>query len=180
MAQFEKSISYVLANEGGWSDDPNDVPTNFGITQNTLCQWRGKPVGPEDVRNLSLAEAQRIYNFWYWNPLSLNSCKSQNVATAIFDIGVNQGLHAAAMSAQIIVNDHAGVKIKVDGMLGPISMQGINMVAANLFIEEFEKQTVEAYNEIVERNPGKQIYLHGWLNRARKLLSLLVVENAPH
>ncbi len=46
-ANFERALSLVLKHEGGFADHPADPggATMMGITQATLAQWRGRPVG---------------------------------------------------------------------------------------------------------------------------------------
>src|SRR5664280_1189786 len=61
MAQFLAAIQYVLLNEGGFSDDPNDPggATNFGILQRELPGV--------DIRTITREQAISFYLPNYWN-----------------------------------------------------------------------------------------------------------------
>jgi lysozyme family protein len=57
--------------------------------------------GPADAAR---AQAEEIELEQYWKPLSLNGIADQAVASKIFDMGVNMGVHQAAVLAQRAVN----------------------------------------------------------------------------
>lgn len=175
MAAIENSLKYLFSNEGGYNNEPGDQPTNLGITQDTLAKWRGRPVSDDDVRRLNINEATRVYTFWYWNPLTLNACANQNVATAIFDMGVNMGISGCTKIVQLVLKrEHPNLII--DGKLGQLTMQALNNATANSFISEFQKEIVKEYTQIADDHPEKRRFLTGWLNRSNKLLTLIEVQ----
>src|ERR1039458_2404067 len=84
MAQFLAAIQYVLLNEGGFSDDPNDPggATNFGILQRELPGV--------DIRTITREQAISFYLPNYWNKALYANIASQQVATKLFDMHVNR------------------------------------------------------------------------------------------
>lgn len=168
MANLSGSIDYVLENEGGFSDDAEDSggATNWGITHTDLAQYLGHSVSTDDVRNMSKTLAQNVYLALYWNPMDLNLVLDQNVATAIFDCGVNRGISKGIKYAQQI----AGVS--QDGHMGPITLAAINEMPRDQFINSFHSLVVDGYNAIVYSRPSQRVFLKGWLARADRLLTL--------
>lgn len=169
MAEFSKSIMYVLQNEGGLADVKEDRGriTKFGITQDTLTRWRGKPASDEDVKGLELDEAKAIYEKWFWSPLSLNEIKDQNVATALMDMAVNFGLARCSKFAQ------QATGVKVDGQLGPLSREAINKMPQHSFLLKFIDAVQDHYVNLVLSDDSQKVFLRGWINRSQKLFMLL-------
>lgn len=169
MTNFESAFKYTLLNEGGYSNDANDAggPTKWGITQGDLARWRRAPVSAQDVQNLSVDEAEKIYEAYYWMPLGLDGIKNVSVATAIFDIGVNRGITAAAKYAQAV----AGVT--QDGHIGPISIAAINTCDPVRFIDAFAWMVATGYAAIVAHNPTQVVFLVDWIARAKRLGTLI-------
>ena len=59
MTPFDTAVAFTLREEGGFTDDPRDPggATNLGITLATLTHWRGRPATADDVRQLTVVEA---------------------------------------------------------------------------------------------------------------------------
>ena len=85
MADFDRAITFVLAQEGGYVNDPNDPggETNFGISK------RAYP--DVDIAGLTAEAAKGIYKRDYWDVLLLDS-RSYADAVAILDTAVNMGV----------------------------------------------------------------------------------------
>lgn len=165
---FDDALHYVLMNEGGYSNHPLDHggATNFGITQDTLSRYRGKPCTAVDVLELQLTEVGEIYKRWYWDILRLDFVKNLQVATALFDVGVNTGNIRAARIAQGILNE------TVDGLIGEKTLAAINDFEPGVFISLFSMEVKKFYFGIVQRKPDQHVFLKGWTARADKLLTL--------
>ena len=86
--EFEKAIKFVLRWEGGYSNDPNDPnkETNFGISK--------KSFPFEDIKNMTLERAKKIYYENYWLK---NNCDKLNfpINLILFDTSVNCGRNRA-------------------------------------------------------------------------------------
>lgn len=174
MGSFEKAFKYTVGNEGNYSNDKFDSggPTKYGITQHDLSVYFGRPASVQEVKDMPLQTAQNIYKNHYWNPLGLNDVIDAGEATCLFDIGVVRGIGVPPKYAQIICNNH-GFHLVVDGHLGPLSMAAINVVPRAVFIRDFSVLAEAGFRSIAARNPTQNKFLHGWVNRAHRLLSLI-------
>jgi lysozyme family protein len=117
VTNFSRALPIILKHEGGYVDHPKDPggATNLGITHKTLASWRGRPVTKSDVRNLTKAEAGRIYRANYWNAVNGDSLPP-GVDLVVFDFAVNSGVSRAAKALQKLV--HA----EQDGHIGPATL----------------------------------------------------------
>lgn len=148
MANFDTAIAYVLADEGGLVNNPHDDggQTNFGVT--------AKAYGG-DVSHITVDDAKRFHRANYWDPMHLDQCPSQVVATALLDVAVNRGVHRAETYEAEIYN-----------FLG-------QSASDKAFIEELSKRLAADYRRIVQIKPDKAVFLKGWLNRAERLKTLV-------
>jgi len=119
-ADFNISIAVVLREEGGFVDNPEDPggATNMGITLRALTAWRHRPTSIEDIRTLTVAEAERIYRAHYWNAMDCDALPA-GVDLMVFDFGVNAGPEEAVRALQ------RAVGTTEDGMMGPITLAAV-------------------------------------------------------
>lgn len=85
MADFNKCIAFVLAREGGYSNNPKDsgAETNFGISK----RWH-----PDiDIKNLTKQQAIEIYRKEYWIPSGAESLDNK-MGLCVFDTSINCGI----------------------------------------------------------------------------------------
>lgn len=174
MSDFEFAVKYVLDNEGGYSNDPNDPggATNFGITAGDLARWRKKPVTASDVQNMSVVEAENIYRSFYWDPLSCDGVNSKAISTAIFDTGVLYGISTSGKYAQRVCASLAQ-PVKIDGVIGPMSLKALNSVDDSKFIHGMYDLIIDHIDALVDANNRLKKFQAGWVNRAKRLLTLL-------
>lgn len=168
MAVFTGAFHNLLKDEGGFSNHPQDGggATQWGVTHDELSRWRGYPVSEEDVKGLTLPEAEEIYKAWYWDTLNLDLVKSQLVGELLFNFGVNMGVVTIAKMAQDILG------VVKDGKVGPKTLSAINSST-----EDFPKNLFKAvqirYVRIVKNNPSQLVFLEGWINRTHRFLAWL-------
>lgn len=100
MADFNKAHKYIVKEEGGYQDMPNDsgnytdgllIGTNYGISADTLKSYLGRTPSKDDMKNLSFNDAVIIYIQNYWSKILGDKIKNQSVALLIYDGSVNQG-----------------------------------------------------------------------------------------
>ena len=185
MTQFDRALSFVFGNEGGYSNDPDDRggATNLGITQSTLDRARKQiPNLPESVRDLTRAQAEEIYRALYWEA-SKADMMPYPLCTLHFDVAVNHGVGGAAKLLQRTVNNYAAkaglnVRVEVDGAVGPktlsalcqcLDLKGNVSLICEIYCNEREKY----YRSIVENNPSQGVFLRGWLNRLERNRALI-------
>ena len=173
--KFERAFKFMIVNEGGFSNHPNDRggATNHGITQATLAAWKGHPVSVEQVRQLTLDDVKPIYKKNYWDINSLDGVHSAPVATCVFDIGVVCGTGSAGKLAQAVCNTHGGALLLLDGQIGPKSVAAINGMDEEIFVRAFADRVGARFRSIVDNNPSQRVFLAGWMNRANRLLTLI-------
>ncbi len=160
MADFLPAIDYVLENEGGYSNDPNDPggATNFGIEQREWPQV--------NIATITRAQAISWYEPNYWNKAPYASMISQQVATKLFDTHVNCGLSTAVMIAQKALGFSGQ---NVDGSMGPLTLAAINAADKAMFLAEVVSLLTLHYKLLEQRNPNLLVFDRGWMARATKL-----------
>lgn len=179
MAKIEDSIGYVLVNEGGYVNNPKDPggPTNWGITIPALAQYRhvdAKKLNSSDMKNLTKLEATEVYRVQYWIPMRLDSVISSPIATCIFDIGVNRGPSVGIKYAQKTCNVLSAINpVTPDGKMGQLTLAAINGSDVARFIRTIEALDVAGYEAIIAHNPTMEVFRHGWMARAKRLLTLI-------
>ncbi len=160
MAQFLPAIQYVLVNEGGFTNNPNDPggATNFGILQ--------RDMPGVDIRNITRDQAIAFYLPNYWDKALYTDITSQQVATKIFDTHVNLGLVPAVMIAQHVLGFQG---TDVDGDMGPMTVKAINAADKASFLAGMVSLIITHYKLLEARNPKLLVFDRGWMARANKL-----------
>lgn len=88
MSFFLQAFAIVVEEEGAYVNDPADPggETKYGISKREYPNL--------DIAQLTLAQAQEIYQRDYWNALDCDAYPWE-MALVLFDCGVNQGVSAA-------------------------------------------------------------------------------------
>lgn len=179
-ANFQIALRYLLANEGGFVNHPADRggATNMGITQHTLSDWRSKLATVEDIKALTVDEASDIYFSRYWLVAGCGSIDSLPIAISLFDTAVISGAHTATLYCQIAINkilNATGIKplVTEDGRAGPTTISALNRITDHVFILTYHDLLISRFNRIVDEHPTQNVFLSGWTNRAKRLLTLL-------
>ena len=167
MADFNQSVAIVLENEGGFANDPDDTPTNYGITQLTYSMFLGRPATLSDVQAMPRDVAVKIYR-QYWQAIRGDDIRSQYVADALMDMCVLRGVSAAAKSMQSLFS------LKVDGVIGPKSLEMINAYTRDddgqrAIVLGFVDECIVRFVAIAQANPVKLKFLMNWVKRAQRL-----------
>lgn len=185
MTPFDKALSFVFGNEGGYSNDPDDRggATNLGITQSTLDRARRQmPDLPESVEDLTREPAAEIYRVLYWEA-SKADMMPYPLCTLHFDAAVNHGVGGAAKLLQRTVNNYAAkagldVCVDVDGAVGPKTLSALCQCLdikgnVSLICEIYCNQREAYYKAIVESNPSQKVFWNGWMNRLERNRALI-------
>lgn len=122
--------------EGGYGWDAKDPggPTKFGVTCFDLAQHRHQKMTSMKawapiVKAMTLQEARDIYAAKYATSCRFNDLNS-GADCAVFDFGVNSGPSRSIKYAQRVVGT------KQDGVLGPITLDAINQMDPDKFVDE--------------------------------------------
>lgn len=170
MTPFDHEIlDFILRYEGGFSNHPNDSggATNYGITQQTLSDYRKKPVSAQQVKELTLDEAKAIYFENYFKPFDYLNGYAKLLAV---DAAVNCGVGKATQWIQEV----AGVK--ADGEAGPQTREAVKAKTAHPIDQgDFARQLLakryQHYANITVAHPKNLVFLKGWIARANALLT---------
>jgi len=152
---FDRSLKYLLVDEGGNDDDPADHGgrTSRGITQKEYNAWRAEQHLPaRDVWRASDAEVKTIYHDEYWEPYG--DIFPTGIDYLYFDMAVNAGPHRAAVLLQ------RALGVVDDGRIGPITRQAITMTSPRILIDKYTQIKRNWYISLHQPR-----FTKGWLNR---------------
>lgn len=170
----DRMVDRILRHEGGYVDHPHDRggPTNFGITQNTLSEWRGQRVSREEVRVLTEDEAREIYVDKYFTAPKIDRLPGA-IQQLVFDCSINHGPVRAAKFVQRVINEAGVAYLAEDGICGPRTQDAAAAAFAqmgdylqNAIVEERKR----FYRAIVRNDPSQNVFLRGWMSRADSFL----------
>jgi lysozyme family protein len=173
MADFNQAFQLVLANEGGYVNDPDDPggETYKGVARKIFSKWDGwmkidllkrQPGFPGNLdKDVELQQdIEDFYRVNFWNKLKGDDIADQKVAESIFDFGVNAGVGTSASLAQLVI------ETKTDGVIGPESIGKLNAFNTEHFLAAFTVAKIARYISIVQKRPTSRKYFYGWICRA--------------
>lgn len=168
MAQFEPAFEEMIADEGGYllHEIPGDTGgmTYAGIARNKNPQWAGWPLVDRKEFGGSLTGMVReFYRAEFWEKMRGNEIANQDVASTIFNFGVNAGMGMAVKLAQIVVG------ATPDGGIGAKTVERLNQFSdGQRFKEQYALAKIARYAEICNKNRAQSKFLLGWINRTLK------------
>lgn len=177
---FDQSLKFVLADEGKFSDIPEDRggPTNQGITLVTLIHYHAHfdygdfdldgDVDIDDIRLLDEPEeAAPVYRRFFWDVIRGDALPA-GVDYVSFDSAVNHGPKNAGIFLQRVIN-RWGLSLKVDGSIGPITIQAVQGCDCQGLITDILRERDIFYRKIVARDPSQEEFFKGWMNRLARV-----------
>lgn len=161
MANFDKAIEVVLAHEGGYVNHPADPggETKYGITKRSYPNV--------DIKNLTIAQAKKIYLDDFWSPYKYAQIVNDAIATKLFDTSVNVGPKRAFRFMQQALNQ-MGKSLVADGVMGAKTVEAINAVDNSVLLNVYRDVQAVYYKGLVAADPSKGVFLKGWLRRAQE------------
>ena len=163
-SNFQRCMDTVLAQEGGFSDDPADPrgPTHFGITTSVLKDWRqsqgltaqDQSVTVDDLRKLGRDEACEIYRTRYWNVLRCDDLP-MGVDLLVLDFGITAGTAQSAKMLQQVVGAAA------DASVGDATIAAAKAMPPRDIVEKVSDRRLEYY----QQQPAAQGSIKTWTNR---------------
>lgn len=175
---FKYALKRVLKYEGGYVDDKDDRggETFKGISRKFHPDWKGWQIIDRlkfQKRELKSDELESlVYDFylglWFKSAADTIDRISPKLAAEYFDAVVNMGEKEAVLILQRVINIYSDKKIKVDGILGPKTLEALEDLVS---LDEdlamaFKNYRVRAYADIVKNNPKYLKYISGWIDRA--------------
>jgi len=166
MNRFDKIFSFMLAVEGGYTNDKNDKggETTWGVTKDEARRngYRGS------MKDLTKEFAKKILEKDYYLKNRLNEIKNDKVALSICDWSFNSGKWATKKT-QVTLNRYFGYNLVVDGIFGSKTIKALNEVEEQgksaEFLRDYHSIQRKFYHSIVEYNSTQKVFLTGWLNR---------------
>lgn len=159
---FNQAIQIVLKNEGGYVDNKNDpgAATNYGISQRSYPNL--------NIAQITQQQAINIYLNDFWMPNNYGSINDLNLATKVFDFGVNAGPLTSNKYLQVAYNAYPNIQtpLIIDGDLGPVSCAAINKVDPLILLGIFKTHIAQYYEQLANNNNQYAGFLIGWLRRA--------------
>lgn len=167
---FETAFLHTVGEEGGFTQDPNDIgnwtggKVGVGILKGTKYGISAASYPALDIANLTLQDAQAIYKRSYWDFYNVGAIIDNNVAGKYFDFLVNTG-PCAQLLLQFAVRPYQDITI--DGHAGPVTLAAVNAVPATALLYSIESVAGLYYwMESHRVNSAFLKYYNGWLNRA--------------
>lgn len=156
-------LSLVFEVEGGYSNHPEDPgrATNMGITQKTLSDWRGEEVGPEDVVQLTKAEATSIYMSRYWQSVRGDQLPP-GLDVYCADFAVGSGPARAAKILQTLVGAEA------DSFIGPLTLAAIRKRDPLKLLLDYHAARMDFLLSLKTWDT----FGRGWTNRCNRVFSV--------
>lgn len=182
-ADFFLAHTFTAQWEGGLTDHPSDPGgiTHYGVSLRWLRSL-GHDLGDidgdgdidaDDIRALTPDQAAALFKLKFWDAYTLDNLP-QLTATIHYDCMVNTGPKQAALIAQRACNTLVGsygVKLAVDGILGPQTRKFLALHATPILATAMIEQRKGFYLSLVQDKPDFAPFQRGWLNRANALQS---------
>lgn len=166
MAEFKPAFDKMIDNEGGYTlhtvKGDRGGQTYAGIARKFHPDWSGWMY--IDNGRLILARSQ-VYLFYrekFWNKIKGSDIGMQKIAETIFDFAVNAGPKTAVKLAQLVVDE------SIDGVIGPKTINALNEVPEEEFLQGYLIAKIKYYVDICNRDTSQSKFLRGWINRAFK------------
>jgi len=157
---FKKALHKVLELEGGLRLHRNpteNFETYAGIYRKAHPNWEGwKWIDKKQKPPFELVESFYYDNFYK----PFKEVKDEKVKSLLFETAVNLGVRQTVKLAQKVLG------VRVDGVLGPKTLEALNSTNPEDFIKDFTLARIAFYTALANKNPKKYgLYLRGWINR---------------
>ena len=171
---IDEIITDIMRREGGdtYTYHPSDHggATKYGITQNTLSDYRGYQVTVEEVQSLTKGTARNIYKKMYIKDPGFELIQNERLKVFLIDFGVNSGPTTAIRSLQFCVGTI------IDGVIGSKTLAAIDEMTSEETYRRMVASRVRLYmglalnepeiRQFMIDHPRAQIWnLRGWMNR---------------
>lgn len=149
---FQIALKHTSLNEGGYINHKNDRggETNMGITK--------KYYPDEDIKNLTRERAVAILYRDYWLKYKINTLPIE-ISDIVFDNAVVQGQSTAIRNLQKALN------IKVDGIIGPQTINALRGVNYKKLKKIFSEKANAVEDEYQKNDPTQKIFQKGHQKR---------------
>ena len=172
---FESWFDRTIEHEGGFVNDPDDKggATNYGITQDTYSEFKGRKVTVDEIENMTLEEAKDFY-LDFFGKLGVGNVPD-SLARGYSDAAVNLGRGGASKVVQMACNTKLYSSnyeewIDVDGAVGSGTREAISN--ANLNFWDWYAELSMWYANLILKGCGfsnerttQHRFQRGWFRR---------------
>src|SRR5262249_33220247 len=142
-SNFRRCVDLVLAQEGGFSDNPSDpsAATQFGITLRDLRESKqDQNLTVDDLRKFGRDDACEVYRTRYWNVLRCDDLPT-GIDLVVFDCGVDAGPARSARMLQHVVGAAA------DGSVGDATIAATKAKSPTDVVKDMSNSRLEYYRD---------------------------------
>ncbi len=161
----DEILSLILRREGSsYVADPDDrgVCSKWGITRDTLGDWRGVAATCDDVRNLSKDEACRIYQAKYLTPFGF--VRDGSLRDLIVDCAVHHGPGRAIRWLQ------QALQVGDDGIVGEETKNAMWKMPVDAVYAGVLKRRLQFLGRLISEDPTQARFAAGWLKRVSEFV----------
>lgn len=157
---IDEIIDGILASEGGYINHADDRggETNFGITRETLGNYRNIAADRVDVYSLTESEARQIYLQKYVVEPGFLDLPEQ-VLPVVVDAAV---LHGPSRAIRMLQEAAGATR---DGVLGPKSIASVKLADRRALVNTVSVIRLKFVANLVAQKPKQSQFLRGWVNR---------------
>ena len=161
----DEIIKNIIRKEGGFVDHPDDRggPTNFGITQATLSNFRNIVADRVDVQSLTESEAHQIYMQEYVVGPDFLSLP-ERVQPVVVDAAV---LHGPGNAIRMLQEASGAI---IDGSLGPNTRKTVKASESRSLVNAMSVARLKFVANLVVKKPKQAVFLRGWVSRLTEFI----------
>jgi lysozyme family protein len=159
--RFDIGLAFVLAEEGGYVNHPNDPggETNFGISKRKFPDV--------DIKSLTRDGAAAIYRARYWNEFRCGELPP-GLDFAMFDAAVQ---HLPGTAVGLI---QKAVRVPADGKLGPQTIAAANRAPRDQALNAYFAERAQFYMDLITADSRKAVFRTGWFRRLFRLQAYIL------
>jgi len=192
---YKVALDFTLERENYYSNNPGDPggETVWGIAFTQHPEWPGwpiveelrdQPAFPESIRtDVEIDLKMREFYAAIWSRMGCQVCRTQQLATVLFDTAVNPGEFAATRMLQralnyLCLNGGRWKPVVIDGKFGPETTAALMASAREhgVLAEQITGLRMTYYVEKTEENPKKRANARGWLLRSIACTSVEMIK----
>ena len=164
MADYKKLVPFILAKEGGFVDDKDDLggATMKGVTFATFQYYMGKNKTIADLKNITNDQWMVIFKQGFWNNWRADDIDDHSVANILVD-------WVWASGANGIKWPQAMLGLVVDGIVGQNTLLAVNMENPKELFDKVRADRLRYIEYICKRRPQNMKFRRGWINRVNTL-----------
>ena len=159
-------IDELLQAEGLWVDDPDDKggATMRGITLKSYCDYLGRDVSKDELRDMPKEDAVKFYKSIYWDGAKVDTF-SDDLKHLWMDMSVNHGKRNAGKILQQSVNTKENANVlDVGGIVGMGTLNEIGILdIKDVLVERviFFVNNIFDGSRYLKRTPQAK-FIRGW------------------